>query len=93
MKNCLSLCIDKKEGLLVFADYFWESEGWTRRNEALLEAVIWRTRRDRYPWLITCDANMERETFQKRCRFRKETMFVAARKNSQTCRVDWKGPR
>ena len=85
MKNCLNPWINRKEGLRVFAVYSLDFEGWTPRNEAFLEAVIRRTRRDRYPWLIACDANMEPETFQLRCRFRKETVFVAAPKNTQTC--------
>ena len=35
--------------LRVFSVCCWHSEGWTPRNEALLEAVL---------WLVTCDANM-----------------------------------
>ena len=27
-------------GMRVFSVYFWHSESWTRRNEALLEAVV-----------------------------------------------------
>ena len=34
------------------------SEGWTPRNEALLEAVLKQARTTRDPWLIACDANM-----------------------------------
>ena len=44
-------------GLRVFSVYFWHSEGWTTRNEALLEAVI-KQAITRHPWLVVCDANM-----------------------------------
>ena len=32
--------VNDREGLRVFAVHFWHSEGWTPRNEALLEAVL-----------------------------------------------------
>ena len=44
---------------------FWHSEGWTPRNEALLEAVLKQARSIRHPWLVTCDANMCPEDFEK----------------------------
>ena len=32
--------VNVRGGLRVFLVYFWHSEGWTPRNEALLEAVV-----------------------------------------------------
>ena len=43
-------------GFRVFSVYFSYSEGWTPRNEALLEAVLKQARTTRHPWLIACDA-------------------------------------
>ena len=43
----------------VFSVYFWHSDGWTSRNEALLEAVLKRARVTRHPWLVACDADIE----------------------------------
>ena len=40
--------------LRVFPVYFWHSEGWTPRNEALLEAVLKQARTTRHPWLTAC---------------------------------------
>ena len=59
-------------GLRTFSVYFWRSEGWTSRNEALLEAVLKRTRTTKHPWLIACDANMSPEDFEKSSWFRKD---------------------
>ena len=47
-------------GLRVFSLYFWHSEGWTLRNEALLEAVLKQARTTRHPWLLACDASVSR---------------------------------
>ena len=49
----------------VFSLYFWCSEGWTPRNEALLEAVLKQARVTRHPWLVACDANMSPVEFEK----------------------------
>ena len=40
-------------------------EGWTPRNEALLEAIVRQAKVTRHPWLIACDANTHREDFEK----------------------------
>ena len=48
--------------LHIFAVYFWHSEGWTTRNEALLEAIV-RTRDSPLPWLTARDANTEPDAF------------------------------
>ena len=52
-------------GLRFFSVYFWYLEGWTPRNEALLEAVLLHASTTRHPWLIACDANMCPEDFKK----------------------------
>ena len=44
-------------GLRVFSVYFWHSEGWTPRNEALLEAVVKQANTTRHSRLVACDAN------------------------------------
>ena len=49
----------------VFAVYFWHSEGWTPRNEALMVAVVKQTRTARHPWLVACDANKNLVDFKK----------------------------
>ena len=50
--------VNARGGLRVCSVYFWHSEGWTPRNEALMEAVLKQARTTRHPWLIVCDANM-----------------------------------
>ena len=64
--------VNVRGGLCVFTVHFWHSEGWTLRNEALLEAVLKRTRTSKHPWLIACDANMSPEDFEKSLWFRKD---------------------
>ena len=32
--------VNVRGGLRIFSVYFWHSEGWTPRNEAILEAVL-----------------------------------------------------
>ena len=44
-------------GRRAFSLYFWHSEGWTPRNEALLEAVSKRARVTRHLWEVVCDAD------------------------------------
>ena len=41
------------------------SEGWTPRNEALMEAVVKQARTARHPRLLACVANMNPEDFQE----------------------------
>ena len=48
--------VNVRGGLRVFSVYFWYSEAWTPRNEALLEAVMKRVKVSRYSWLVACDA-------------------------------------
>ena len=58
------------------AAYFWHAEGWTPRNEAILEAVLKRARTTKNPWLEACDANMSPVDFEKSLWFRKDRMHV-----------------
>ena len=83
--------VNVRGGLRIFSVYFWHSEGWTAKNEALLEAVLKRARTTRHPWLIACDANMCPEDFEKSLWFRREMMHVVAPKGVSTCRS--KGPQ
>ena len=78
-------------GWRVLSVYVWHSEGWTPRNEALLEAVLKQTRTTRHTWLIGCDANMCPEDVEKCLWFQSERMHVVAPKEASTCR--WKGPK
>ena len=57
--------VNVRGGLRVFSVYFWHSEGWTPRNEALLEAVLKQARKTRHPWLTACDANTCPEDFEE----------------------------
>ena len=62
----------------VFAVYIWHSEGWTPRNEALMEAVVKQARTAWHPWLIACDANVCPEDFKKSLLFKSRHMFIEA---------------
>ena len=79
-------CLNVRGGLRIFSVYCWHSEGWSSRNEALLEAVLKRTRTTNYPWLTACHANMSPEDFEKKLWFRKERMCVIAPEGVSTCR-------
>ena len=46
--------VNVRGGLRVFSVYFWHSEGWTPRNEALLEAVVKQAEVTRHPLLVAC---------------------------------------
>ena len=48
-----------------FAAYFWHTEAWSPRDEAILEAVLKRARATKHSWLTACDANMSPEDFEK----------------------------
>ena len=50
--------VNVRGSMRFFSAHFWHSEGWTPRNEALLEAVLKRARITKHPWLVACDANM-----------------------------------
>ena len=66
--------VNVRGGLRMFSVYFWHSEGWTPRNEAIVGAVLKRVRTTKHPWLIVCDANMSVEEFEKSFWFRKDQM-------------------
>ena len=85
------VCVNVRGGLRVFSVYFWHSEGWAPRNEALLEAVLKQARTTRHPWLIACDANTCPEDFVKGLWFQREHMHVVAPKKASTSRS--KGPK
>ena len=65
---------------------FWHSEGWTPRNEALLDAVVKQARTTKHPWLIACDANMSPSDFEKSMKFQSKRMFIEAPAEVSTCR-------
>ena len=83
--------VNVRGGLRVFSVYFWHSEGWTPRNEALLEAVLKQARTTRHQWLIAYDANMCPEDFENSLWFQREQMYVVAPKDASTCMS--KGPK
>ena len=70
-------------GLRIFSVNFWHSEGWTPRNEALLEAVLKRTGTTKNPWLIACDANMSPEDFERSLWFLKDRVSRCRSKNAK----------
>ena len=74
--------VNVRGGLRVFSVYFWHSEGWTPRNEALLEAVLKQTRTTRHSWLIACAANVCLEDFDKSLWFQWEQMHVVVPKEA-----------
>ena len=49
--------VKSQGGLYIVAVHFWQSEGWTVRVEALMQAVSQQTARERSPWLIARDAD------------------------------------
>ena len=56
-----------RRGMWVFAEYFWHSEGWTPKNEALINGVVNQARTTRHLWLMACDANMTPKTSGRAC--------------------------
>ena len=65
---------------------FCHSEGWTPRNEALIEAVVKQARKTRMtPWLIACNTNMMPEDFEKSMWFQTRRVFIEAPKGASTC--------
>ena len=75
-------------GSRVFSVYFWHSEGWTPRNEALLEAVLKQAKATRHPWLVACDANVCPEDSGKESLLPRELMHAVAPKEASTCRSE-----
>ena len=58
----------------------------TRRNEAILEAVLKRAKATKHPWLVACDVNMSPVDFEKSIRFRKDRMHVKIPEGVSKCR-------
>ena len=58
--------VNARGGMRVFSVYVWHSEGWTPGTEALLEAVLKRSRVTIHPWLLACDANMSPVELEKK---------------------------
>ena len=52
------------------------SEGWTPRNEALMEAVVKQVGTTRHTWLIAYDANTYPEDFKESLWFQNRHMFI-----------------
>ena len=74
--------VNVRGGLRIFSVYIWHSEGWTPRNEDLMEAVVRQAKVTRQPWLVACDANMCPGDFDKSLWFQREVMHVVALKKS-----------
>ena len=70
--------VNVRGGMRVFSFYLWHSEGWTPRNEALMDAVVKQVRITRHPWLTACDANMCPEDFRKSLWLKSRHMFIEA---------------
>ena len=47
--------VNVRGGMRVFAVYFWPSEGWTPRNDALMENSCEARENHQAPWLIARD--------------------------------------
>ena len=73
--------VNVRGGMRMFAAYFWHTEGWTPRDEAILE----RARATKHPWLVACDANMSPVDFEKSLRFPEDHMHVTAPEGVSTC--------
>ena len=72
-----------------FAVYFWHSEGWRPRNEALMEAVVVQARTTRHPWLVARDANMDPTVFfSKNSCGSKENASLLKRQKREHLRAD-----
>ena len=69
--------------LRVFAVYFWHSEGWTPRKESLMEETVKQARTTRHPWLMACDANMDRQNVRKSAWFKEQCTIFEASKASR----------
>ena len=70
--------VNVRGGMRLLSVYSWHLEGWTPRNEALMEIVVKHLRTSWHPWLIACDANMCPEDSKKSLRFRSRHMFIKA---------------
>ena len=78
--------VNVRGGVRMLAAYFWHTEGWSPRNEAIPEAVLKRARTTEHPWLTACDANMSPVDFEKSLSFRKCRMHVIVPEGVSTCK-------
>ena len=78
--------VNVRGSMRMFAACFWHTEGWSPRNEAILEAVLKRARTTKHPRLMASDATMSPEDFGKSFWFRKDQMHVIAPEGVSTCR-------
>ena len=65
-------------GMRVFAVFFWNSEGWTLGNEALVDAVVKQARTTGHQWLIARDASMGPEECKNSFWFTNRHTFIEA---------------
>ena len=75
MRLCLSLrmgegspaqaWLNVKGGLRVIALHIFHPEGWTPKNDAIMEAVVKQARTTSHPWLVACDANVDGGGFKR----------------------------
>ena len=78
--------VNVRGGLRVFWVYVWHSEGWTPRNEALVQAVLKQAKTARHPCLLACDANMCPEDFEKSLWFQRDRCMQLSPKEASTFR-------
>ena len=52
-------CVGECQRRFAWFLFFWHSEGWTPRNDALTEAVVKQARTTRHPSLVAGDASMD----------------------------------
>ena len=80
--------VNVRGGMSICAAYFWHTEGWTPRNEAILEAVLARARATQHLWLVACDANMSPADFENSLWFRKDQMHAIDPRGSFNVQVE-----
>ena len=87
MKAASQRCgIKCQEGKHIFAVYFWHSEGWNVRNDALMSAVLKRVVSIGSHWIVRCDANMDPTTFAGSDLVKDFRAKVKARKRRVLCK-------
>ena len=65
-------------GLRRFCRALLALEGWTPRNDALMEAVVKHVRTTRHPCVVACDANVDLRELRPGLWFKEERMFIEA---------------
>ena len=74
--------VNVRGSLRVFSVYFWHSEGWTPRSEALLEAVVKQARVTKH----VVGENVSKRCSRKVFRSDGTWMHAVAPKEASTCR-------